>query len=82
MQEKRQPDHITKAGSKFWFKELCYWSNTTGYKRIYADDNGKLRMHSGKTGLFKKDIQELFRQWAINEAESVMIDGQAQTEKT
>ena len=81
MLEKRPPDHITQTGSKFWFKELRYWSNTTGYKAIYADKNGLLRMHEGKKGIFKNDIQELFRKWAMNESEEILISGQEEEKK-
>jgi hypothetical protein len=80
MQEKRPPDYITQAGSRFWFKELRYWSNTTGYKAIYVDKNGLLRMYEGKKGVFKKDIQELFRKWAVKESEELLVGGS--TEET
>lgn len=79
MQVKRPPDHIGNFGSKFWFKELMYWSNTTGYRNIFADSEGFLCMHTGKKGRFRKGIQDLFRQWAIKEAEEIMVDGQEKT---
>lgn len=80
MQIKRNPDHITTTGTKFWFKELMYWSSATGFRAIYLD-KGYLRMHQGKNGLFKNNIQTIFRAWAIEEAERVMLDGPQETEK-
>ena len=81
MPPKRQPDYQTATGSRFWFKELLYWSNTTGYKTIYSDGEGDLRMHAGKRGKFKVEVQNRFRDWVVKESESILVDGQTE-EKT
>lgn len=82
MQVKRPPDHITPTGSKFWFRELLYWSNSTGFKTMYLDkDNNLLRLHQGKKGMFRVNVQQLFRDWATKESEEILIDGQEEEKK-
>ena len=77
---KRLPDYSTKWGSRFWFDEMIYASNTAT-KRMYLDDKGLIRVGDGKKGLLRKELQTAYKQWAEATAERILVENELKTEK-